>query len=69
MTACLGFTANATLTGTVPGSELILYQDTRNADTEHHGGAINFGNDGKIYFTTGDYFLGTPSQDLTSPAR
>ncbi len=61
------FTANSTLTGTVAGSELILYQDTQNANTEHHGGAINFGNDGKIYFTTGDYFLGTPSQDLTSP--
>ena len=61
------FTANATLTGTVPGSELIIYQDPQDADTEHHGGAINFGNDGKIYLTTGDHFQGTPSQDLTSP--
>ena len=61
------FTANATLTGTVPGSELIIYQDPQNADTEHHGGAINFGNDGKIYLTTGDHFLGTPAQDLRSP--
>jgi glucose/arabinose dehydrogenase/PKD repeat protein len=61
------FTANATLTGTVPGSELIIYQDTQNANTEHHGGAITFGNDGKIYLTTGDAFLGAPSQDLTSP--
>ena len=61
------FTANATLTGTVAGSELIIYQDPQNANSEHHGGAINFGNDGKIYLTTGDHFQGTPSQDLTSP--
>ena len=61
------FTANATLTGTVPGSELIIYQDPQDANTEHHGGAINFGNDGKIYLTTGDHFQGTPAQDLTSP--
>ncbi len=47
---------------------MILYQDTQDANSEHHGGAINFGNDGKIYFTTGDRFEGTPSQDLTSPA-
>ena len=56
-----------TLTGTVAGSELIIYQDPQDADTEHHGGAITFGNDGKIYLTTGDHFQGTPSQDLTSP--
>ena len=61
------FTANATLTGTVSGSELILYEDPQDANTEHHGGAVNFGNDGKIYLTTGDHFQGTPSQDLTSP--
>ena len=39
----------------------------RTPNTEHHGGAIVFGNDGKLYFTTGDHFQGTPSQDLTSP--
>ena len=61
------FTANSTLTGTVAGSELILYEDPQNADAEHHGGAINFGNDGKIYVTTGEHFQGTPAQDLTSP--
>ena len=61
------FTANSTLDGTIAGSELILYQDPQIADTEHHGGAVNFGNDGKIYFTTGDHFQGTPAQDLTSP--
>ena len=61
------FTANADLTGTVPGSEMVIYQDPQNADTEHHGGAVVFGNDGKLYLTTGDHFQGTPSQDLTSP--
>ena len=61
------FTATSTLTGTVPGSELVLYQDPQVANNEHHGGAIAFGNDGMIYFTTGEHFQGTPSQDLNSP--
>ncbi|MCV7071961.1 PQQ-dependent sugar dehydrogenase, partial [Mycobacterium rufum] len=61
------FTANATSTGTVAGSELVIYQDTQDANAEHHGGAITFGNDGKIYFTTGDAFQGAPSQSLASP--
>jgi glucose/arabinose dehydrogenase/PKD repeat protein/fibronectin type 3 domain-containing protein len=61
------FTANSTLTGTVPGSELVLYQDPQVANSEHHGGAITFGNDGMIYFTTGEHFQATPSQDLNSP--
>ena len=62
------FTANATLTGTVPGSELILYQDPEDANAEHHGGAINFGNDGKIYLTTGEHFHAGEAQDLPGPA-
>jgi glucose/arabinose dehydrogenase/PKD repeat protein len=61
------FTANAMLTGTVPGSELVLYQDGQDADEEHHGGALNFGNDGKLYFTTGEHFVPETSQMLTSP--
>ncbi len=61
------FTADASLTGTVPGSELVLYEDPQNANAEHHGGAVNFGNDGKIYFTTGDHFNGGDSQLLSSP--
>ena len=60
-------TANAALTGTVPGSELVLYQDPQDANSEHHGGAINFGNDGKLYFTTGEHFGAADAQDLTSP--
>ena len=61
------FTANATLTTTNLNTEVVLYQDPQDANTEHHGGAIVFGNDGKLYFTTGDHFQGAPSQDLTSP--
>ena len=61
------FTANATLTGTVPGSEVVLYQDPQDANAEHHGGAINFGNDGKIYFTTGEHFDAADAQILTNP--
>ena len=61
------FTANASLTGTVAGSELILYEDPANADAEHHGGSINFGNDGKLYFTTGEHFNASLAPLLTSP--
>jgi glucose/arabinose dehydrogenase/PKD repeat protein len=61
------FTANATNTGTVAGSEFVLYQDPQDANAEHHGGAINFGNDGKLYFTTGEHFDAAAAQDLTSP--
>jgi glucose/arabinose dehydrogenase/PKD repeat protein len=61
------FTAASALDGTIAGSELILYQDPQLADTEHHGGAVNFGNDGKIYFTTGEHFNAGNAQDLTNP--
>ena len=61
------FTANAALTGTVAGSELVLYTDPTNANAEHHGGAITFGNDGKLYFTTGEHFDAGVAQDLANP--
>ncbi len=61
------FTANGTLDGTIADSEVILYLDPQAADTEHHGGAVNFGNDGKIYFTTGEHFNPANAQDLTNP--
>ena len=62
------FTATADLSGTVAGSEVVLYQDPQHpGNEEHHGGGIAVANDGKIYFTTGDGFQGTPSQDLSSP--
>ena len=61
------FTANASLTGTVPGSEFVLYEDPQDADAEHHGGALAFDNQGKLLFTTGDHFQAGVSQSLTSP--
>ena len=61
------FTANSSLTGTVAGSEVVFYQDPLIANAEHHGGAIVFGNDGKLYFTTGEHFTAPASQDLSSP--
>ena len=61
------FTANSALTGTISGSELVLYEDPQNANAEHHGGALNFGNDGKLYFTTGEHFDPAAAQDLGSP--
>ena len=61
------FTANATLTGTVPGSELILYQDPGDANTEHHGGAIELRQRRQALLHDRRALPGTPSQDLTSP--
>jgi glucose/arabinose dehydrogenase/PKD repeat protein len=61
------FTANASLTGTVPGSELVLYEDPQDADAEHHGGALAFANDGKLLFTTGEHFIPSLSQSLANP--
>ncbi len=62
------FTANAGMTGTVAGSELVLYRDPIDLQSdEHHGGAIAFSNDNHIFFTTGEHFQGAPAQDLNSP--
>jgi glucose/arabinose dehydrogenase len=61
------FTSNATNTGTIPGSETVIYQDPQDAGLEHHGGALAFGNDGKLYFTTGDHLTAGDAQLLTSP--
>ena len=61
------FTANATLTGTVAGSEFVLYEDPQTASAEHHGGSLNFANDGKLLFTTGEHFNSSVSPLLTSP--
>jgi PKD repeat protein len=48
-------------------SEFVVYQDPQTANVEHHGGALNFGSDGKLYVTTGEHFDPQVSQSLTSP--
>ena len=61
------FTATADFLGTVAGSEVVIYQDPQDAHAEHHGGALNFGSDGKLYITTGEHFNPPNAQSLTSP--
>ena len=61
------FTANATLTGRSPAANLSSIRITEIANAEHHGGAINFSNDGKILLTTGEHFNAGEAQDLTKP--
>jgi glucose/arabinose dehydrogenase len=61
------FTATADYLGTVAGSEVMLYQDPQAAHAEHHGGALNFGNDGKLYITTGEHFDASLAPLLTNP--
>ena len=61
------FTVTDDHLGTVPGSELVLYQDPDDANAEHHGGALSFGADGKLYITTGEHMGPGDAQDLASP--
>jgi glucose/arabinose dehydrogenase/PKD repeat protein len=61
------FTALPDLSGTVSGSEFVIYQDPQAASAEHHGGALNFGSDGKLYITTGEHFDPPAAQSLASP--
>jgi glucose/arabinose dehydrogenase len=58
------FTASGN--GTVPNSEVVLWEDSANATDSHHGGAIAFAPDGKIFFTVGDQFFSNNAQDLTN---
>ena len=46
------FTANGNTTAL--STEAVIWQDTVDASNAHHGGGVLFGNDGKIYITTGD---------------
>ena len=61
------FTANATLTGTIAGQRTRHLPGSPNANAEHHGGAINFGNDGKIYSRPAS--TSTPAKPRISPSR
>ena len=49
----------------VPGSEVVLLDlNTLSRATNHNGGAIHFGNDGKLYIAVGDNGNGNNSQSL-----
>lgn len=51
----------------LPGSEAVLVELPRSDATNHNGGAIHFGGDGKLYVGVGDHGSGTRSQDLADP--
>ncbi|MBK7951380.1 MAG: PQQ-dependent sugar dehydrogenase [Deltaproteobacteria bacterium] len=59
------FTANGRSTSLA--TELVIYQDPLAANAEHHGGALAFLPDGKLYIATGEHFDSAAAQDLASP--
>jgi glucose/arabinose dehydrogenase len=59
------FTANGDVV--VPGSELPIADLPVLGATNHNGGAIHFGADGKLYAAVGDNAVGTNSQSLLNP--
>ncbi|MFO0691587.1 MAG: PQQ-dependent sugar dehydrogenase [Myxococcota bacterium] len=59
------FTANGRTTSL--STEFVIYQDPQAANAEHHGGALAFLPDGKLYIATGEHFDSAAAQDLTSP--
>jgi glucose/arabinose dehydrogenase len=51
---------------TLPGSEVVIWEDNVNAAFYHHGGTVAFGPDGNLYISTGDHFTSSDSQSLQS---
>jgi len=59
------FTANGDVV--VPGSEVIVLElDNLTSATNHNGGAIHFGPDGKLYVAVGENATGSNSQTLSN---
>jgi glucose/arabinose dehydrogenase len=59
------FTANGDVVA--PGSEQILVDLPNLSATNHNGGAIHFGADGKLYVGVGENAVGANSQSLANP--
>lgn len=59
------FTANGDVA--VGGSELVLMDLNNLGATNHNGGAIHFGRDGKLYVAVGENAVGSNSQTLANP--
>ena len=59
-------TANANGTKMVSGSETLIFKLDNQSTDQHHGGALDFGKDGKLYIVTGDNQTSTNAQQLTN---
>jgi glucose/arabinose dehydrogenase len=55
-----------TMTGNTAGSELVLLKSDQAANSVHHGGELDFGPDGKLYWAVGDNTFSPNSQDLSN---
>ena len=60
------FTAASDWNSTIPGSELVLWEDDVNNTDSHHGASVVFGPDGKLYVSIGDNGQASDSQSLSS---
>ena len=57
-----------TVSGNTAGSELVLVNlPSLSSATNHNGGALHFGSDGKLYVAVGDNANGANAPDLNSP--
>lgn len=59
------FTANGDVA--VSGSEMVILELDNLGATNHNGGALHFGDDGKLYVATGENAVSSNSQTLANP--
>lgn len=55
-----------TVVGNSAGAEQVLLQAVVDSAVNHHGGALGFGPDGKLYWGVGDNAVGANSQNLSN---